>query len=80
MQPDPEAGAVAGVVLAAGASSRMGQNKLLLQIEGEALVARAAEVHRTQRLAFYRIEVARPEAGGGETGISSFTGTVYIKG
>lgn len=42
MQPDPEAGAVAGVVLAAGASSRMGQNKLLLQIEGEALVARAA--------------------------------------
>lgn len=42
MQPDPDAGAVAGVILAAGASSRMGQNKLLLEIEGEALVARAA--------------------------------------
>ena len=36
-----EAGAVAGVVLAAGASSRMGENKLLLRLDGEALVARA---------------------------------------
>ncbi len=33
---------VAGVVLAAGSSTRMGQNKLLLRLDGEALVARAA--------------------------------------
>jgi molybdenum cofactor cytidylyltransferase len=33
---------VAGVVLAAGASTRMGENKLLLRLDGEALVARAA--------------------------------------
>ncbi|MEO8924732.1 MAG: methylmalonyl Co-A mutase-associated GTPase MeaB [Caldimonas sp.] len=47
---------------------------------GDRLVARAMEVHRTRRLAFYRIEVARPEPSGEETAISSFTGTVYIKG
>jgi molybdenum cofactor cytidylyltransferase len=35
--------AVAGVVLAAGSSTRMGQNKLLLRLEGESLVARAAK-------------------------------------
>lgn len=34
--------AVAGVVLAAGLSSRMGRNKLLLPIDGESLVRRAA--------------------------------------
>jgi len=38
----PEQGAVAGVVLAAGASTRMGKNKLLLRVEGESLLARAA--------------------------------------
>ena len=32
----------AGVVLAAGASTRMGENKLLLRLDGEPLVARAA--------------------------------------
>ena len=33
--------AVAAIVLAAGASTRMGRNKLLLEIEGETLVRRA---------------------------------------
>jgi len=33
---------VAGVILAAGASRRMGRNKMLLQLEGESLVRRAA--------------------------------------
>ncbi len=33
---------VAGILLAAGAATRMGQNKLLLEVEGEALVRRAA--------------------------------------
>lgn len=34
------AGAVAGVVLAAGTSTRMGRNKLFMEIEGETLVRR----------------------------------------
>ncbi|HET6413636.1 MAG TPA: NTP transferase domain-containing protein [Anaeromyxobacter sp.] len=34
--------AVAGIVLAAGTSTRMGRNKLLLELEGEPLVRRAA--------------------------------------
>jgi molybdenum cofactor cytidylyltransferase len=38
----PETRAVAGVVLAAGSSTRMGENKLLLRVDGEPLVARAA--------------------------------------
>jgi molybdenum cofactor cytidylyltransferase len=34
--------AAAGVILAAGASRRMGHNKMLLQLEGESLLRRAA--------------------------------------
>lgn len=40
MQP-ARSGAVAGVVLAAGASTRMGRNKLLIEIDGETLLRRA---------------------------------------
>jgi molybdenum cofactor cytidylyltransferase len=36
-------GPVAGVVLAAGTSSRMGENKLLFRLEGETLVRRAVQ-------------------------------------
>jgi LAO/AO transport system kinase len=46
---------------------------------GDRLVARASEVHRTRKLAVYRIDVVRPESDGAETAVSSFTGTVYIK-
>src|SRR5213595_1172793 len=34
---------VAGVILAAGASRRMGKNKMLLELDGESLVRRAAQ-------------------------------------
>src|SRR6266516_797906 len=34
---------VAGVILAAGASRRMGKNKLLLELDGESLIRRAAK-------------------------------------
>ncbi len=34
--------AIAGILLAAGSATRMGRNKLLLELEGEALVRRAA--------------------------------------
>ena len=37
---------VAGIVLAAGSSTRMGRNKLLLEVEGESLVRRAVRVAR----------------------------------
>ena len=46
---------------------------------GERLIARATEVSRSRRIAVYRIDVVRPEPGGGETAVSSFTGTVSIK-
>ena len=39
-----EAEQIAGIVLAAGASSRMGRNKMLLALEGETLVRRAARL------------------------------------
>jgi molybdenum cofactor cytidylyltransferase len=39
--PFERAGAVAGVVLAAGTSTRMGHNKLFLELDGETLVHRA---------------------------------------
>jgi molybdenum cofactor cytidylyltransferase len=38
--PSDRVGAVAGVVLAAGTSTRMGQNKLFMELEGETLVRR----------------------------------------
>ena len=40
--PGERAGPVASVVLAAGSSSRMGSNKLLLELAGETLLRRAA--------------------------------------
>lgn len=46
---------------------------------GDRLVARATEVTRHRRIAVYRIEVVRPDSEGGETPVSTFTGTVYIK-
>jgi xanthine dehydrogenase accessory factor len=46
---------------------------------GDRLLARAVEVHRNRRIGVYRIDVVRDDAAG-ETAISSFTGTVYIKG
>ena len=47
---------------------------------GDTLVARASEVQRSRRIGVYRIDVVREDAGGGETAVSSFTGTVYVKG
>jgi GTPase len=47
---------------------------------GDTLVARASEVQRSRRLGVYRIDVVREEPGGNEAAVSSFTGTVYIKG
>jgi len=53
MPQAPEPLRVAGIVLAAGASRRMGRNKMLLELEGEALVRRAARRahgrHRDER-------------------------------
>jgi molybdenum cofactor cytidylyltransferase len=40
--PAERAGSVAGILLAAGASTRMGSNKLLFTLEGEPMVHRAA--------------------------------------
>jgi LAO/AO transport system kinase len=47
---------------------------------GDTLVGRAVEVQRSRRVGVYRIDVVREEADGGETAVSSFTGTVYVKG
>ena len=46
---------------------------------GDMLIARAVEIQRSKRIGVYRIDVVRPEAGGAQTPVSSFTGTVYIK-
>ena len=46
---------------------------------GDTLVARATELQRSRRIGVYRIDVVRADPGGGETAVSSFTGTVYIK-
>ncbi len=46
---------------------------------GERLVARAHEVQRRKRIAVYRIEVVRVDAGGSEALVSTFTGTVSIR-
>lgn len=40
--PEPRPGPVAGILLAAGTSSRMGSNKMLLPLDGESLLRRAA--------------------------------------
>jgi LAO/AO transport system ATPase/phenylacetic acid degradation protein PaaD len=47
---------------------------------GDTLVARASEAQRSRRIGVYRIDVVREDAGGDETAVSSFTGTVYVKG
>lgn len=39
--PSDKTGAVAGIVLAAGASTRLGRNKLFVELEGESLLRRA---------------------------------------
>jgi len=41
--PSDRAGNVAGILLAAGTSSRMGSNKLLFELEGESVLRRAAK-------------------------------------
>jgi len=40
--PSERSGSVAGILLAAGTSSRMGRNKLLFELEGESILRRAA--------------------------------------
>jgi LAO/AO transport system ATPase/phenylacetic acid degradation protein PaaD len=46
---------------------------------GDTLVARAVEVQRSRRIGVYRIDVVREDATG-QTPVSSFTGTVYVRG
>jgi len=41
---DDDSGCIAGVVLAAGTSSRMGRNKLLLPIGGLSVLRRAVSI------------------------------------
>ena len=50
MRADRSSSPVAGIVLAAGVSSRMGRNKMLLEIDGEPLLHRAARVAAGARL------------------------------
>ena len=47
---------------------------------GDTLVARASEAQRSRRIGVDRIDVVREEVDGEETAVSSFTGTVYVKG
>ena len=47
---------------------------------GDTLIARAVEVQRSRRIGVYRIDVVRPDADGAQTAVSSFTGTVFVKG
>ena len=47
---------------------------------GDTLVARATEAQRSRRIGVYRIDVVREDGSGNESAVSSFTGTVYVKG
>jgi molybdenum cofactor cytidylyltransferase len=64
--PAERAGAVAAIVLAAGSSERMGQNKLLLPLGGEPLVRRtvrrAIEAHLEPVIVVVGFEAARMRA------------------
>ena len=68
--PAERTGKVAGVVLAAGSSTRMGKNKLLFDLDGEPVVRRA--VHRAVTAGLdpvivvlgYEAELVRRELGG----------------
>jgi molybdenum cofactor cytidylyltransferase len=68
--PAERTGKVAGVVLAAGSSTRMGKNKLLFDLDGEPVVRRA--VHRATTAGLdpvivvlgYEAELVRRELGG----------------
>jgi len=46
---------------------------------GEELVARSSELMRSRRIAMYKVDVVRRDAGLQETAVSSFTGTVYLR-
>ena len=52
MSPERAAHRVAGVILAAGTSSRMGRNKLFLSVGGETLLRRAVGTARAGGLEF----------------------------
>jgi CTP:molybdopterin cytidylyltransferase MocA len=61
MDTDGKTQRTAGIILAAGSSQRMGQDKLLLELGGESLVCRAVRVAREAGLAPILV-VVRPEA------------------
>ncbi len=48
--------------------------------KGDRLVARASELRRGRTLAVYRVDVHKMRDGGGEEIVSTFTGTVFIRG